>query len=154
MSILITKSAEETKTVAREFARSLLDEFQPGSAATVIALSGTLGAGKTTFAQGFAEGLGITEDTIKSPTFVLVKEYKIPRFMFHVSCFTNFYHLDCYRLESHKETATLGLKEILADPRNLVLIEWAEKIKGALPTKKIVVKFFHVGEHSRKISFN
>ncbi|MBI1754780.1 tRNA (adenosine(37)-N6)-threonylcarbamoyltransferase complex ATPase subunit type 1 TsaE [Candidatus Azambacteria bacterium] len=148
MSVLVTKSAEETKAVAREFARAIASEFPKGKAATVIALSGPLGAGKTTFAQGFAEGLGVKEK-VKSPTFILMREHRIER-----RHFTRFYHLDCYRLERSKEAAAIGLLEVLAHPENLVLIEWAEKIKGALPHKKIIVKFFHVGEHSRKISFS
>ncbi len=153
MANITTQSARETKAVARLFAKEVLAGLKMGKKATVIALSGPLGAGKTTFAQGFASGLGVREK-IKSPTFVLVKEYAIPRFTLHASRFTNFYHLDCYRLESRKETVTLGLKEILADPRNLVLIEWAEKIKRALPKKIITVKLFHVGENSRNIRFN
>lgn len=148
MSILITKSAEETKEVAREFARAILDEYAAGSAATVIALSGTLGAGKTTFAQGFAEGLGV-EEKVKSPTFILMREHKIS-----AKCFQRFYHLDCYRLKKASEAAAIGLPEVLANPENLVLIEWAEKIKGALPQKKIIIKFFHVGQHSRKLSLS
>ncbi len=148
MSILITKSAEETKELAREFARSIREELAPSKGATVIALSGTLGGGKTTFAQGFSEGLGVKEK-VKSPTFVLMQEYPLAG-----ETFTRFYHLDCYRLKKAAEAKTIGLPEILRDPRNLVLIEWAEQVKTLLPKKKITVKFFHVGENSRKISFN
>ena len=144
---ITTQSAQETRAVAHLFAREVLAGLKIGKKATVIALSGLLGAGKTTFAQGFARGLGVREK-IQSPTFVLVKEYKIP------TSFKRFYNLDCYRLESRKEAATLGLKEILADPHNLVLIEWAEKIKKTLPKKIITVRLSARNEKTRNISFN
>src|SRR3989344_5363505 len=140
---ITTQSAQETRAVAHLFAREVLAGLKIGKKATVIALSGLLGAGKTTFARG----LGVREK-IQSPTFVLVKEYKIP------TSFKRFYHLDCYRLESRKEAATLGLKEILADPHNLVLIEWAEKIKKTLPKKIITVRLSARNEKTRNISFN
>lgn len=148
MSVIITKSAEETKEVAREFARFVTEELAPGKGATVVALSGTLGGGKTTFAQGFSEGLGVKEK-VKSPTFVLMQEYPLAG-----TTFTRFYHLDCYRLKKAAEAKTIGLPEVLENPKHLVLIEWAEKVKTLLPKKKITVKFFHVGENKRKISFN
>ncbi len=145
MSIVVTKSEKETKTIAALFAKDILDELPLGKKATVIALSGNLGAGKTTFAQGFAKGLGVREK-IKSPTFVLMRAHKL-----NVKCFQYFYHIDCWRLESAKEAAHIGLKEILADPHNLVLIEWAEKIKKALPKKIITVKFIFLNEKTRKL---
>ena len=155
MPVLVTKSAKETKRVAREFAHFLMRELELGKHATVIALSGALGGGKTTFAQGFARGLGVKEK-VKSPTFVLLQQYKlkVKSAKFKVQSFTHFYHLDCYRLKKPQEVRAIGLPEVLENPRNLVLIEWAEKIKSALPKRKIVVKFFHVGKNSRKISVN
>lgn len=118
MKKLITSSSEETK----QFAANLAKKFNGG----ILALSGELGAGKTTFVQGFAKGLGIKEKII-SPTFIIIRQYP-----------TNFYHIDLYRVENFQE---LGLKEILENPNNIVLIEWAEKIKD-LPknTKKITIE--------------
>lgn len=118
MKKLITSSSEETK----QFAANLAKKFNRG----ILALSGELGSGKTTFAQGFARGLGIKEKII-SPTFIIIRQYP-----------TNFYHIDLYRVENFQE---LGLEEILANPNNIVLIEWAEKIKD-LPknTKKITIE--------------
>lgn len=122
--------------------------------ATIIALVGNLGAGKTTFTQGFAEGLNIKEK-IQSPTFVILKEYKLHRHKISKSCFKNFYHIDCYRLKNEKDAKTIGLEEILKDPENLVLIEWAERVKKILPKKQLMtVKFFHINEKTRKIVFN
>lgn len=105
--------------------------------ALVIALSGDLGGGKTTFLKGFARGLGI-KDKILSPTFIIMRKSQIPnpeqRFRF-------FYHLDCYRIEKPKEILELGFREIIADPKNIVAIEWSEKIKKILPPNTFSVKF-------------
>lgn len=148
MNTVVTKSAEETKRLAWLFARSLARELKPGRHATAVALSGPLGGGKTTFTQGFAEGLGVKEK-VKSPTFILMQ-----RFALRSKKFSHFYHLDCYRFKNAKEVRAIGLPEVLADSHNLVLIEWAEKIKGALPKRRITVKFSHIHERARKITFN
>lgn len=100
----------------QKIANSLASDFKNGG---VIALSGELGSGKTTFVQGFAKGLGITEKII-SPTFLLIRQYPLGDYFF--------YHIDLYRLSS-VETKDLGLKEILTSPNNIVLIEWPERIK-------------------------
>lgn len=148
MSVLITKSAQETRAIARAFARAILEEIKTGKKAVVIRLVGHLGAGKTTFAQGFAVGLGVKEKA-KSPTFVLMRQHAIKG-----KHFTHFYHLDCYRLESHKEASTIGLKEVLANPHNIVLVEWPEKIKKVLPRTGITIRFTSINEKTRKLSFN
>ena len=154
MNIIVTKSAEETKKVAKLFAKDIIGEFQVGKKATIIALVGNLGAGKTTFTQGFAEGLGIKEK-IQSPTFVILKEYEIHQHKISKSCFKHFYHIDCYRLKNEKDAKTIDLEEIIKNPENLVLIEWAERVKKILPKKQLLtVKFFHINEETRKIVFN
>ena len=89
MNIIVTKSAEETKKTAKLFAEDIISDFHGGTKATIIALVGNLGAGKTTFTQGFAEGLNIKEK-IQSPTFVILKEYKLHRHKISKSCFKNF----------------------------------------------------------------
>ena|SRR3989344_6386201 len=127
MQKITTKNAAETK----KFAKDLAKDFLEGG---IIALSGELGAGKTTFAQGFAKGLGV-EAKIISPTFLIIRQYPIPvRGNF-------FYHIDLYRLENI-DLKNSGLEEILSNPSNVVLIEWAEKISNNLPkeTKKIELK--------------
>lgn len=124
MKIIKTNSAEETK----QFAKDLAKDFLNGG---IIALSGDLGAGKTTFAQGFAKGLNI-EDKVISPTFLIIRQYPIPNQK------NWFYHIDLYRLENI-DLKNSGLEEILSDDSNVVLIEWADKIKEYLPSsvKKI-----------------
>jgi tRNA threonylcarbamoyladenosine biosynthesis protein TsaE len=114
---------------------------QPGQ---VIALQGDLGAGKTTFTQGLAEGMGI-EDHVTSPTFTLVNEYGSAHNV-------RLLHVDTYRLhempgDAMMEAATFGLEEIL-DPDNLieadggavVVIEWAERVATLLPADHLLVR--------------
>lgn len=125
MGQYLTHSEEETKQIADKLAKQLSND--------VIALTGELGTGKTTFVQGFAKGLEIKEKII-SPTFVLIKQHQVPK--------TNkvLYHIDLYRLENEKEFKSLGLEEIITNPNNLVLIEWAEKITNLLPKNTTWIK--------------
>lgn len=125
MAQYLTNSEQETKKLAQKFAKI----FQTG----VIALIGELGAGKTTFVQGFAQGLGIKEKII-SPTFVLIRQHKVPQTE------KILYHIDLYRIEGDKNIKQLGLEEILLNPRNIVLIEWAEKIANLLPKNTTLIK--------------
>lgn len=121
MKTYTTNSAKETQILAQKLAK----EFS----ARIFLLTGELGTGKTTFIQGFAKALGIRNKII-SPTFVLVRQYPIPNTQ------KTLYHIDLYRLENNTEFQQLGLCEILANPNNIVLIEWAEKLnilsKGAV----------------------
>lgn len=107
----------------------------------MLCLVGDLGAGKTQFAKGFATGLGIS-DTVSSPTFVLMAEYAGRLRMFHV---------DLYRLEDAAEAMAGGL----LDERQLegvVLIEWAERLGGALPAARLDVHIDVIGEEERRIT--
>lgn len=147
---IITKSVGETKEVAHKFADSLAinnkqKTINKGNAIT-IALTGDLGAGKTTFMQGFAEAFGITQRLV-SPTFILMRRYELTGGML--------YHLDMYRLEENDkgEIENLGLSEIWSDPKNIVVIEWAEKIKGLLPEDTIWISFEYVSGDERRIIY-
>lgn len=122
--------------------------------ALVIGLEGELGAGKTTFVQGLAHILGI-KAKVKSPTFNLMKKYPIPKTKNQELRTTNFlYHLDCYRLKDHNDLLVLGIKDILKDKDNVLVIEWPEKVKKILPKKYIKIKIEHVSEGQRKIKIN
>jgi tRNA threonylcarbamoyladenosine biosynthesis protein TsaE len=135
-----TTSSEATKRIGEKFAAALLAAKLPTqeSNATVVILSGELGAGKTTFVQGFFKGAGIKKRA-QSPTFVLVRRYKLsPR-----KKFANIFHIDAYRLKSAAQLAPLAFQEILADPKNLLLIEWGEQIKSALPKSARWLRFHH-----------
>ena len=120
----------------------------------MLALTGELGSGKTTFVQGLAEGLGIKQRII-SPTFILVRKYEIPisNIQYQIS---NFYHIDLYRLEENveAEVRNLGLEEIWQNPENIVVIEWAEKIKSMIPKKAIWIRFENLGVDERKITIS
>ena len=116
-----TRSPEET----RELAASLADHVQPGD---LLLLVGDLGAGKTTFTQGFAAALGIKEQ-VTSPTFTLAREYH-GRFLLH--------HLDVFRLDELAEVLDLGLPELL-DSGGVILIEWGNAIRQALPNDYLEV---------------
>jgi tRNA threonylcarbamoyladenosine biosynthesis protein TsaE len=154
---IITQSASETKKLGEQTALDLLRRIRNKQsldsqsqesrikAGKVIALSGDLGSGKTTFIQGFAEGLGITNRLV-SPTFILMRQYPIQS--------GKLYHLDVYRLEKNaeEEARDLGLMEILSDPDNIVVIEWAEKIKNILPPNTQWIDFQYIDENARKIS--
>lgn len=112
---LLTGAAEET----REVAATISGFVQPGD---LLVLSGDLGAGKTTFCQGFGRALGVTTP-ITSPTFTLHHRYRG-----HLEV----HHLDAYRLEELEEVVDLGLAELL-DSGGVTLIEWGENILAALP---------------------
>lgn len=101
------------------FAEELLPTLKPG---TIIALSGPLGAGKTTFVQALARALGITQEPT-SPTFSLVRTYKTTR-----PPFRTLVHVDAYRIENENEVMTLGLEDLLEEKGVIVCLEWPEKI--------------------------
>lgn len=114
--LVATSSAAHTQDLAAALATTAV----PGD---LVLLAGEMGAGKTAFAQGFARGLGIT-DQVTSPTFTIVQEYSGGRL--------NMHHLDVYRLETLREVADLGLSEML-DEDAVMLVEWGDAVLPALP---------------------
>jgi tRNA threonylcarbamoyladenosine biosynthesis protein TsaE len=123
--IVRTASAIETRAVGAAIASCL----EPGA---VVVLSGDLGSGKTTLAQGIAAALGVTEPVV-SPTFAIVREYegRVP-----------VAHVDVYRLDRIQELHDLGLEEIF-DGRRIVLVEWGELVAPVLPGDRVVVRLQH-----------
>jgi tRNA threonylcarbamoyladenosine biosynthesis protein TsaE len=107
-----------------------------------LAFSGGLGAGKTTFIQGLAEGIGI-KTKITSPTFILMRKYE-GKF--------DFYHLDLYRIEDNveDEVRNLGLFDLFHDSKNIIAIEWAEKMEN-LPKETVWIKMENIDDERRKI---
>ncbi|MBZ9571861.1 tRNA (adenosine(37)-N6)-threonylcarbamoyltransferase complex ATPase subunit type 1 TsaE [Patescibacteria group bacterium] len=140
----LTTSSFQTKKLGEILAKEIL-KTSLGEKAFSICLEGDLGGGKTTFLQGFAKGLGIKEK-ILSPSFLILKRFKIRN-----SKFKNFYHIDCYRIEKPKEILNLGFKKIISNPKNIVAIEWADKIEKILPGDKLTLKFKFEGKNIRKI---
>lgn len=100
---------------------------QTSDGATVLALKGDLGAGKTTFTQYFGRELGVSE-VITSPTFVVMKTYELQH-----DQFTTLVHIDAYRLESAAELEVLRVGELLQQPATLIVIEWPERVQDILP---------------------
>jgi len=141
----ISDGAGQTKKLGLLLAKTILDAGA-GKKAFVLALRGDLGAGKTQFVQGFAKGLGI-EETINSPTFVILKRYP-----FAGGGFKTFYHIDCYRLESGKDLEQLESAKIFADPANIVAIEWPDVAGNVLPKGCLGLDFEVIGEKQRRIA--
>jgi len=132
MATTISHSAEETAA----FGRSLAVSLRKGD---VLALCGDLGAGKTHFVKGVADGLG-AGDVVTSPTFTLIHEYvggRLPLF-----------HFDFYRLEDEDEALKIGLEEYL-EGDGVCAIEWAEKFPALLPAETRWFRFSHSGDDRR-----
>lgn len=107
----------------------------------VIALQGELGTGKTRWAQGVAQGLGV-DGYVTSPTFTLVNEYRGR---------LTLYHIDLYRIEQPAEALTFGLEDYLFG-EGVCVIEWAERVKEMLPSGCLWITFFHLDETKRRIT--
>ena len=131
---VVSGSVEETQALGERLGRAL-------RAGDVVALRGALGSGKTTLIQGIARGLGRASQTLKSPTFVLVREYpgSVPLI-----------HVDGYRLEGASAAAWLDL-DLLFSPAKVTLIEWAERFEGLLPEGVVEVHLEHVSAHRRRL---
>ena len=155
---VLSQSLKETQALARLF----LKEFKNFDQPLILALSGNLGAGKTTFIQGFAKGLCI-KDRVNSPTFFVMKSFLIPhkgrlavsgkpRKELSVPRGKRFlWHIDCWRLEQ-SDFEYLGLKEILENRENVVCLEWAERVKKLLPGNAVLLKFEHLDGNKRKVT--
>ena len=128
------RSPAETQSLAERLAALL----QPGD---VLAYTGPMGAGKTTFTVGLARGLGST-DWVSSPTFALVQEYRGPRPL----C-----HFDFYRITGEEDLYATGFFDYL-DGRRILAVEWSERVPGALPEKAIRIGFEPLGGDVRRIT--
>ena len=154
-----TKSYKQTQKLGEKLAlrlrsgqaKEILLSRTSQKTAVVLGLSGNLGGGKTTFLQGFAKGLGI-KDKILSPTFVIMRRFRFNNLA--IKQFNNFYHIDCYRINKPEEILELGFKEIISDPKNIVAIEWSEKIKKVLPKTTIFINFEFIDKNKREIKFD
>lgn len=146
---------KETAEAAKKILRQVSAE--PRSKATVAALYGDLGSGKTALVQEVGKLLGIKEP-IQSPTFVIMKRFEIlassePKRGQKDLRFKSLMHIDAYRLEQASELEKLGWKEIISNEENLIFIEWPERVGKILPsgTLKVYLKF--LDEKTREISF-
>jgi len=145
MPVHKTTSSTETKKIAAILAKKILRMRVKRKNALILALVGELGSGKTTFIQGFLRALAVRKK-ITSPTFVITKSYKLK-----AKSYQTVYHIDCYRIKKPSELLELGIKEIFNNPQNIVLIEWAEKIKRILPKNSIWIKLKHGKKESERL---
>lgn len=134
-------SSTETKKFGKELAKEII-KSKPAKKAVIVALTGELGGGKTTFAQGFAAGLGV-RGKIQSPTFILMRNTEIGK--------RNFVHIDACRIKNSNELIELGFKQIIADARNIILVEWADKLKNILPKEMIRLEFEHGRNENHRV---
>jgi len=132
-----TSSPAKTRRAGALLAEEIL-KSKPSKKALVIGLVGDLGGGKTCFLQGFAKGLGFKEK-ILSPTFIIMRRLN------------NFYHIDCYRIQKPQEILALGFRKLMVNPKNIIAVEWADRVRQIMPVNTIWIKFEFLGERKRKI---
>lgn len=134
----ISKSPEET----RAWGRKLAQRLKPGDCVLLI---GELGAGKTTLVQGIAAGLGVPMKEVRSPTFVLIREYagKIP-----------IYHLDAYRIRSAAELVAVGFEDYLAAGRGVIIVEWGEVLRTLCPPESLEIRLELIDERQRRLTLS
>jgi len=132
---IVSRSVEETQQLGEALGRLLA----PGD---VLGLCGELGSGKTTFIQGLAKGLGINQDLVRSPTFILLRDYpgRLPLI-----------HVDGYRLDGAPAAVWLDV-EWLFDPKKVTVIEWADRITDCLPEDYLEMRFAHKTTNQRAIA--
>lgn len=138
-------SQEAVPDIATEVIKYIL-MHRNKTGATLVALSGDLGAGKTTLTKEVAKLLGIQKPVI-SPTFVLLKSYKLTKKQWKL-----FHHIDAYRFEKPEEVTRIGWETLVSDPGNIIFLEWPEQLGNLLPKKHISLKLKHKGETKREIT--
>lgn len=144
----VAKNVNDVKRIAELFLQKTTKELSKNfDSSFVVLLSGELGAGKTTFTQNVGKILGIN-NKINSPTFVIMKRYKLKH-----KNFENLFHIDAYRLKSEKDLIVLGWEEIISNPKNIIFIEWPQNIKKAIPKKHIKINIAHIKKGGRKYVF-
>lgn len=130
----ISNSVEETEIIAKKWLEEVSKKYSSNKEATIIGLSGNLGAGKTAFVKAVARALNI-EETVTSPTFVIMKIYEAGDSVAENRGETvdrkkwrRLVHIDLYRLEKKEELKALNLEDFVNDPNNLVMVEWPENV--------------------------
>ena len=133
MAVFISRSREQTQAFATEYAKSL-------KGGDIVLLDGDMGAGKTVFAKGVAQGLGVQEE-VTSPTYAYMNDYD-----------GRLFHYDCYRIESVEQAERLGLADYF-DMGGVCLIEWSQNISPLLPSgcKRVIIK--KISENEREIEY-
>ncbi len=138
------RSLKETGGEAERIVREL-SESPPRAHAAVLALYGDLGAGKTAFTKGVARALGVQGD-VTSPTFVIEKIYALAH-----PTFARLIHIDAYRLANADELRALGWDDIVRDPGNLIVVEWADRVEELMLADTRRLRFSFVDETTRTL---
>ncbi|MFC1802041.1 tRNA (adenosine(37)-N6)-threonylcarbamoyltransferase complex ATPase subunit type 1 TsaE [Patescibacteria group bacterium] len=122
--------------------------------ATIIALYGDLGSGKTTFTQSVAKAFGI-KSIVTSPTFVIEKIYKLPKEVLKKNGFKHLIHIDAYRLNGSDELLSLGWNGLVTNPENIIFIEWPERVSDLISKEPCIKKlwFEFIDENTREVVF-
>ena len=132
-----SRSPEQTRRIGMRLGSAL-------RAGDLICLQGDLGAGKTTFVQGIAQGWG-SLDSVSSPTFILVNMYRREDQ-------SQLFHMDAYRLDSTPEAEELDLDSMLAE--GALIVEWPERMAGLIPAERLWIKLEYVADEEREMKFN
>ncbi len=135
---IITNSPRDTKKYAKLLGKKLLHSKK----LIFIVLTGDLGGGKTTFVQGLAKGIGV-EETVTSPTFLIFKKYTAKQEK-------TLYHFDAYRIKG-EDLSVLRFDELLHNKKNIIIVEWGERIKKFWPKEAIEIKFYFEGIKKRRL---
>ena len=133
---IVSQSPQETEKIAGE----ITGRVKNGG---IICLFGDLGSGKTVFTRGIAEKLKINKFSIKSPTYTYIRNYTYKK--------AKLYHIDLYRLEEIDELLWQEIRELMENQKNILIIEWADKLGDKIPDKRIDVFMKYIDENKRKI---
>ncbi len=144
---LVLKDIDELEREGARLAKTLTPK---DAGATVITLSGELGAGKTAFTKALAKALGV-EEVITSPTFVIEKIYALSPLGGETPKFGRLVHIDAYRLEKGADLSALGFDELMKDAGNLVVIEWPEMVQNGLPKSDFGISIEALSDGARRI---
>lgn len=136
---------KDISKIAKQVIEKISAAVSVQDGAVVVALSGDLGAGKTTLVQEVAKQFGITE-TVISPTFTIMKSYQIS----HTN-FNKVIHIDAYRLKSGNELVKLGWADISTDPKNIIFVEWPEQVPELMDDAILKISLSHKDEKTRII---
>lgn len=152
-SLKTTKSPEETFVFGKKILKKALKDADKDKPLT-FCLSGELGAGKTYFVKGIASALGIK--VITSPTFVVMKKFKISalREECEIAGKKYFFHIDCYRIDDAEDARQIDLDKIIANPRAIIAVEWAERIEEIIPKPYWKIEFKYKGEGGRQVTID
>ncbi len=141
METIISRSEKRTLEIAKKLAKELKKKASQG---VCICLYGELGAGKTTFTKGFATGLGLPSRSVKSPTFTLVRKYKIGSIQLN--------HCDFYRITDPDDLLAEDFEEMMEHPESITLVEWPERITSLLPSRRLEIHFTQTGPTTRTLT--